>query len=280
MKRGLIVIVLSVLFLVAACSSSVEELPPEPGAPGVVQDSVGVPVGQGTKGQNTDSVDLKFSIPREFTLSKEKIALALNEKSEIKIDLKAVHPEKYGYVFSEGHRSDDKNVFIKFNYQGEKIEKSKWIREHATYTLPVNLENFDEGKNYIASYTCKRKGDDFDCNNKQWMLHTFVLEQKPLSITEDVVTARVYRPLRIMALGKEYMVKVKEIKDSKVTLEVGQKPDIVTLEKNQARNIDLDGDAQKYDLKITLKDIVENVPVLLLQQSNAYISPEAPESPQ
>jgi hypothetical protein len=104
-------------------------------------------------------------IPEWATLHSKNFTFNLSSVDfTMKIDVEADYIYKYFYVFNESGN--------KTKYQFNEISNMMYIGNSTSGSVPVSAGS----AYYVAAYACNRLSDDeFDCNNKRWMLKKIVI---------------------------------------------------------------------------------------------------------
>lgn len=156
MKRMSLVLLVTLLFLV---SCSQEDLPPEPSAPGTV---TGALAGQAVAYADY-SVSTNFEIfPTTFSFSTR----AQNELLDAEL-------ENEDYVYRFGYMTDREGDWERFEYEGNLVPNSNWLRGSGGKVLPISLASHADGENYILAYGCTRQGLSWDCHDDKWIIEEF-----------------------------------------------------------------------------------------------------------
>ena len=165
--RKIIILSLVVMLFVIGCA---RDLPPEPGAPGA-------PIGKAT------GVFAGYA-PTIDVFNEEKIfSLEVAQEDKI-VMIKADVNHVGGYVYKYGY-INTKDGWKKYEFPQDTVGRSNWIRKSANMKIQKDVDDLNEGDNYILGFSCKKYKGAWKCGCREendcgyWMIHVFQVEKKP-----------------------------------------------------------------------------------------------------
>jgi hypothetical protein len=299
MKRGrrkfvkadiFITIFVGMLFLASCTVGDSSGVPEPPSVPGVLG-----PFGQaGAYGSDAyvEYVSL-FAVPKDvFDVSMASVEVKVGEKKDVLLHVKNKGDDVFFVVYKYGYFLKD-GKWERFEYAGEiaSVEDSRgnfvdyWL-ESGAKTLSLGLDDyntFSDGT-FVLAYGCIGGITAQKCNGRQWMLHrvkiTEAVPEKVVVTTKAAEIAPVQGiPTKIIVKKEEHQIDVKEVKDDSVTLVISSDPQTITLQVGQSKKLNVDANLETFDVRITLKAIVNGQPVLDIQEIDDLNLPDDPEAP-
>lgn len=159
------IILASMLVLSLFLVSCAEEFPPEPSPPGAIPtEGSGAIAGQAVAFEGYADPEGFFTItPTAFDWAHRAVADVLN-----------VLVQNDQLVYKTGYITQRGQSWTSFDYDGEQVGSSNWLRGRAAKTNTVSLDNSGEGSgNYVVAYACTKRLGSWDCHGDQWMLQSF-----------------------------------------------------------------------------------------------------------
>lgn len=187
--RKICLLLIASLLLLSACKVELPPTPPPPGGgQGIAGQAAGLAIPPTTLPQWAS--ELKYTdidpVPVKYA---DTLRTAIVKPAGVTKDFYI-----YGimYVWNKQFRIWEKLPVT--SAQSGKIIKD-WVKDRATFQLPVTAERFPEGTNYLVVYTCtdtgRRDNNDkkiWDCNSKKWMLGAFMVgERWPNILIEEKI---------------------------------------------------------------------------------------------
>ncbi|MBT4825048.1 hypothetical protein HN695_00465 [Candidatus Woesearchaeota archaeon] len=168
LMKLLLICLLTVSMLMMACTMPVseDELPPEPPKPGMV----GSEEQQDLSGQvwKAEYAEYGFTEPTTFTLSQDILEPGDELTATVNED----------FIYSVGYATDSDD-WTAFQYEGDEMV-GKWIKKQAWIdflTAADFVQSYSEF--YLLAYACTRVGNDWDCHDYKWMMHSFEIMGLP-----------------------------------------------------------------------------------------------------
>ncbi len=178
-RRKMYSLFLSLLFLLLFLLSCavLEDLPPEPGDPGTITR------GSTLAGQAA-SVFKEYAPPvtirledLEGNLGGDNIGIVPGSQSDISVIIdKSEH-----ICYIKGYVTDKNGQWRGYEFSGIRIGNSNWLQGKENLygcghgNIPVGLEEFKAGENYLVAYACTKIKGQWDCHGNKWMLKPFMI---------------------------------------------------------------------------------------------------------
>jgi len=203
--------ILGILLIIVMVGCQKGDLPPEPGAPGVVGKAYAYYEGY------APPIDVFDGDKQIFFLDKYVFNLDPSEEylsTKASVDHTGGYVYKYYYVYTN-------NRWEKQDFREETVKGSNWIRDSAIDYLSIKTNTIIPGDNYIVAYSCKKYDNRWRCgcsskygSCNQWMLNTFLyrnVELPPEPIEPgSIITMRLWISPRgeMIEKGKEIYLDV------------------------------------------------------------------------
>ncbi|MBT3303982.1 hypothetical protein HN592_01875 [Candidatus Woesearchaeota archaeon] len=173
MKKIMLSLIVCVCLFLVGCSN---DLPPEPGAIGGSDDlTVGGAISYATSSFGPP-YDINEGNENIFSLASYVITLTAGDTTA-DVDVNVDHDDgfiyKYGYYYTF-------DGWEQFTFSESTVGSSNWIRDSASVELDIDVDDLDEGQNFVVAYSCKLYGGSWKCGCDsvacgQWMIQEFDL---------------------------------------------------------------------------------------------------------